>query len=89
MPSAEQIASMEAEARRKEQEALERAQFSHPSAAPAVATASAETEENGEIAVAERPKAAPFQRAMNKVGRNDPCPCGSGKKYKHCHGRLS
>ncbi|MBT9519262.1 MAG: preprotein translocase subunit SecA [Dechloromonas sp.] len=24
-----------------------------------------------------------------KVGRNDPCPCGSGKKYKHCHGKLS
>ncbi len=24
-----------------------------------------------------------------KVGRNDPCPCGSGKKYKHCHGRLN
>ena len=23
-----------------------------------------------------------------KVGRNDPCPCGSGKKYKNCHGRL-
>ncbi|MGQ7144768.1 SEC-C metal-binding domain-containing protein, partial [Escherichia sp. SS-MK2] len=23
-----------------------------------------------------------------KVGRNDPCPCGSGKKYKQCHGRL-
>ena len=23
-----------------------------------------------------------------KVGRNEPCPCGSGKKYKHCHGRL-
>ncbi|MGH6901375.1 MAG: SEC-C metal-binding domain-containing protein, partial [Geminicoccaceae bacterium] len=23
-----------------------------------------------------------------KVGRNAPCPCGSGKKYKHCHGRL-
>ena len=23
------------------------------------------------------------------VGRNDPCPCGSGKKYKHCHGRLA
>ncbi|MBK8019700.1 MAG: preprotein translocase subunit SecA [Betaproteobacteria bacterium] len=28
-------------------------------------------------------------RAGPKVGRNDPCPCGSGKKYKHCHGRLS
>ncbi|KVU01264.1 preprotein translocase subunit SecA [Burkholderia ubonensis] len=26
---------------------------------------------------------------MPKVGRNDPCPCGSGKKYKHCHGKLS
>ncbi|HZF78874.1 MAG TPA: SEC-C metal-binding domain-containing protein [Rubrivivax sp.] len=26
---------------------------------------------------------------MPKVGRNDPCPCGSGKKYKLCHGRLA
>jgi preprotein translocase subunit SecA len=26
---------------------------------------------------------------LPKVGRNDPCPCGSGKKYKHCHGRLA
>jgi preprotein translocase subunit SecA len=32
--------------------------------------------------------APPFVRAGQKVGRNDPCPCGSGKKYKHCHGRL-
>jgi preprotein translocase subunit SecA len=28
-------------------------------------------------------------RVENKVGRNDPCPCGSGKKYKHCHGGMS
>jgi uncharacterized protein YecA (UPF0149 family) len=28
------------------------------------------------------------RRVENKVGRNDPCPCGSGKKYKQCHGRL-
>jgi preprotein translocase subunit SecA len=28
-------------------------------------------------------------RDAPKVGRNDPCPCGSGKKYKHCHGQLS
>jgi preprotein translocase subunit SecA len=36
------------------------------------------------------PKAQqPIERAMPKVGRNDPCPCGSGKKYKHCHGKLS
>ncbi|HEX9302046.1 MAG TPA: preprotein translocase subunit SecA [Casimicrobiaceae bacterium] len=34
------------------------------------------------------PAPAPFVRAGEKVGRNDPCPCGSGKKYKHCHGRL-
>ena len=29
------------------------------------------------------------KRTMPKVGRNDPCPCGSGKKFKHCHGRNS
>ena len=29
----------------------------------------------------------PFVRPGQKVGRNDPCPCGSGKKYKHCHGK--
>ncbi len=33
--------------------------------------------------------AEPFERAGDKVGRNDPCPCGSGKKYKQCHGKLS
>ncbi len=32
---------------------------------------------------------APFVREAPKVGRNDPCPCGSGKKFKQCHGRLS
>ena len=32
--------------------------------------------------------AAPFVRAVPKVGRNEPCPCGSGRKYKHCHGAL-
>ena len=31
--------------------------------------------------------ATPVRRATPKVGRNDPCPCGSGKKYKYCHGR--
>ncbi|MDE2258714.1 MAG: preprotein translocase subunit SecA [Betaproteobacteria bacterium] len=33
--------------------------------------------------------AQPRRRDVPKVGRNDPCPCGSGKKYKHCHGRLT
>ncbi|TWH77256.1 protein translocase subunit secA [Azomonas agilis] len=40
-----------------------------------------------------RPKAAPAPqvpvRNERKVGRNEPCPCGSGKKYKHCHGKVS
>ncbi|MGE5757785.1 MAG: preprotein translocase subunit SecA [Sideroxydans sp.] len=31
----------------------------------------------------------PFVRGGEKIGRNDPCPCGSGKKYKQCHGRLN
>ncbi|MEM6640939.1 MAG: preprotein translocase subunit SecA [Pseudomonadota bacterium] len=31
----------------------------------------------------------PFQRTGQKIGRNGPCPCGSGRKYKKCHGRLS
>ncbi|HEY0800541.1 MAG TPA: SEC-C metal-binding domain-containing protein, partial [Steroidobacteraceae bacterium] len=34
------------------------------------------------------PAVAPFVRAVPKVGRNEPCPCGSGRKYKHCHGTL-
>ena len=34
-------------------------------------------------------KAAPFVRTERKIGRNEPCPCGSGKKYKQCHGRAT
>jgi len=33
-------------------------------------------------------RAAPFVRDDRKVGRNEPCPCGSGKKYKQCCGRA-
>src|SRR3954470_1839420 len=47
---------------------------------------------NGDVALAEaatRKKAQPVMRHTQKVGRNDPCPCGSGKKYKHCHGKLT
>jgi preprotein translocase subunit SecA len=49
--------------------------------------------ETGEVQtqVDESTRAAlPVARAaVAKVGRNDPCPCGSGKKYKQCHGKLS
>jgi preprotein translocase subunit SecA len=40
-------------------------------------------EEAGELEVIET-----YTRAAPKVGRNEPCPCGSGRKYKHCHGQL-
>ncbi len=45
-----------------------------------------ESPEDGEDQ-AEKP--APFVREGRKIGRNEPCPCGSGKKYKQCHGKLS
>jgi len=35
----------------------------------------------------EEAPAAPLKRTDEKVGRNDPCPCGSGKKFKKCHGQ--
>jgi uncharacterized protein len=41
-----------------------------------------------DIADVTRPN-RPVARATPKVGRNDPCPCGSGRKYKHCHGRAA
>lgn len=41
---------------------------------------------NGETQTIEKPKT--FKREMPKVKRNDPCPCGSGKKYKQCHGKV-
>jgi len=47
---------------------------------------------DGDVALAEaatKKKAQPMVRHTQKVGRNDPCPCGSGKKFKHCHGKLS
>ncbi len=45
----------------------------------------------GEASAADEPEKRhePFVREGRKVGRNEPCPCGSGKKYKQCHGRLA
>jgi len=40
-------------------------------------------------AESEEPAIRPFEREGMKVGRNDLCPCGSGKKYKQCHGKLA
>ena len=61
--------------------AVENVQYQHAGYEEALAGAGADA--------APPPKPAPFVRQMGKIGRNDPCPCGSGKKYKHCHGKLS
>lgn len=57
-------------------------QYNHPSAPNALGTQPADQQ-------AQPPSQTPFVRQEKKVGRNDACPCGSGKKYKHCHGRVS
>jgi len=62
--------------------AVENVQYNHASYEEALAAA-ATAEESAPA------QQVPFKRAMTKVGRNDPCPCGSGKKYKHCHGKLT
>ena len=46
-----------------------------------------ETVRTGENAHAHAPKQDPFVHKAEKLGRNDPCSCGSGKKYKKCHGK--
>ncbi len=54
-----------------------------PAAVPADAGLRGEDDERPQA-----PPAAPFVRGERKVGRNEPCPCGSGRKFKHCHGAL-
>ncbi|MCB1954930.1 MAG: SEC-C domain-containing protein, partial [Rhodocyclaceae bacterium] len=58
--------------------AMQNVQYHHADYDEALATANPDSD-----------KQQPITNAGQKVGRNDACPCGSGKKYKHCHGRLS
>ena len=69
------------ERERREASAKQAMEFQHAesSALKEAAESSAERTED---------PATPFVRDERKVGRNEPCPCGSGKKYKHCHGQL-
>jgi len=69
-------------------------QFLHPSAQSAMRPVLSEThtqsvQDRAEFRDADGSTAAPReqQNSQDKVGRNDPCPCGSGKKYKKCHGQ--
>jgi preprotein translocase subunit SecA len=71
------------EQRRREEEARQKMNFQK---ADAQALSGGAEEDGGQQAAA---PATPFVRQEKKVGRNEPCPCGSGKKYKACHGKLS
>ncbi|MGB1561113.1 MAG: preprotein translocase subunit SecA [Sinimarinibacterium flocculans] len=88
------------EQRRRQAEARERQmQMQHEAApgvesaaAPAAEAAGAQEADTGARRLQQAPPPPPrpqtVVREMPKVGRNDPCPCGSGKKFKHCHGAL-
>jgi preprotein translocase subunit SecA len=69
------------EKQRREAEEKKQMQFTHESAS-LIEDESTEAEE-------QEAAAKPFVRGDKKVGRNEPCPCGSNKKYKQCHGKLS
>ncbi len=80
----EDPAEEEARLRRQAEELQRRMQFKHEEVN---AVADAAGDQTGEPEQAGT--AAPVTREGPKVGRNDACPCGSGKKYKHCHGQIS
>ncbi|MGA9342697.1 MAG: preprotein translocase subunit SecA [Rhodanobacteraceae bacterium] len=82
--SEDEIEAMEQEQQRQAQ--ARQLQFQH---AEAGGYASDGGQEAGGGENMPAPAQMPVQRESPKVGRNDACPCGSGKKYKHCHGRLA
>ena len=83
--SEEDVQRLEAE--RRQAQAME---FQH-AAAPALGQAAPEgaSPGPGEQQQGGGPAPEPFVRSGRKVGRNEPCPCGSGKKFKQCHGKLN
>jgi preprotein translocase subunit SecA len=77
----EEVAAMEQEAERRYHEELEKAVARHPSG---------EGQDPMDLPGA-APEPVPARKpaaAAPRIGRNDPCPCGSGKKFKKCHGAL-
>jgi len=75
--SEEEIAAMEAAERAQAEAQAQQMQFQHPNMA-----------HYGEAEPALL-AADPEDPMFANVGRNDPCPCGSGQKFKHCHGQLA
>jgi preprotein translocase subunit SecA len=85
----DEVARMEAEERRLAEVQAKQMQFQHPVHAalePGDFGADEEAGVQAEQAAIAVPQ--PVLREGPKIGRNDPCPCGSGKKYKQCHGQL-
>ncbi len=81
--SDEEVQALEAAERQQAEARLSQSQFQHQD----VGGYSAD-EEAAQVQASQQGNAQ-VQRDEPKIGRNDPCPCGSGKKYKHCHGQLS
>ena len=79
--SPEQMDAMEKAKREREQQMIAKMRAIHPDAAGGLGGGVAPPLEGDG-------GAQPFTREDRKVGRNEPCPCGSGKKYKQCHGQL-
>ncbi|WP_263078540.1 preprotein translocase subunit SecA [Endozoicomonas sp. Mp262] len=73
--------------RQRREELARRMQFQHE-AAKAAADESGNPEGTGDEGNSLEP-VQPFVREGRKVGRNEPCPCGSGKKFKQCHGKIT
>jgi preprotein translocase subunit SecA len=73
-----------AEERQREEEKQLTMKASH-----AETSAMAPAAESAEEPEPEQPKVETFIRNGRKIGRNEPCPCGSGKKFKQCHGALN
>jgi len=81
----EEVAALEAQERALAEAAARQMQFQHADSGGLGADEEAEQAQLAQAAIAH----VPVTREGPKVGRNDPCPCGSGKKYKHCHGQLA
>lgn len=81
--SEEEVAALEAEERRVAAARAQQLQFQHQESGGYSADEEAADVQAAQLGF------SPVTRDGPKVGRNDPCPCGSGKKFKHCHGQLS
>jgi preprotein translocase subunit SecA len=79
------------EKQRAQELAAQKLSLQHQQASAMAEPRPASTEaQSATVPVGGRPRdAAPFVREMPKVGRNEPCPCGSGRKYKACHGKIA